>query len=188
MRLAEFEHTLRTKEIGDDDLPESIAKFIMKHCSEFLEVAKSTKNFLYRGDSNHIEDFFIGRTKEDRNPLNSMPHEQIGFDAAIANLGFKALRSNSIFCTTKRMWAASYGRCYIIFPMNGFDFTWSPNVSDFYQANFRIRDWDAFARSCDYKNSDLVGALSSTNEILIHGKFVAIQSKFSDELKRALFR
>jgi hypothetical protein len=190
MRLNEFEDTIKTWDMpgtGPDLVTDEILHYIATHCSSFLKVAKPLRRLLYRGLNDHDQDVFIGQTKEGRRPFNSTRHEQAEFDDAISKLGFKALRSNSIFCSTNLYFAATYGRAYIIFPIDGFDFTWSPMVSDFYIHNIGVNDWDAYVADHHYQDYELDKALVSTNEILIHGKFMAIHNRFNMQLKTVFF-
>lgn len=138
---------------------------------------------------------------------------QIEFDAHLKKLGFKALRSNSIFCSGNLAEAATYGKLFAIFPHNGFDFTWSPEIEDAYNA------WEKFETGYDrlhspppiaggrgewhkilhnmtqndfkmifkFRQTDLGEAIKSKNEIYIHGTYTQYDLDiYGDLIKRAL--
>lgn len=135
MRLFEFE---LPKNINQEPIPiPDVIAFIKKHCSNFINdgVTKSNK-FLYRGVSENkvkSEKSFIGKSLDFR-PSSIRNNEvnikyQIIFDLLLKYAGFDALRTNSIFCTSNINTASSYigkdGNTFIIFPMNGFKYTYS---------------------------------------------------------------
>ena len=91
-------------------------------CSEFIEHMVSTNKLLYRG-LRESADQFEGRSRDDRTTKDSDIKISEAFDALLRQLGFEALRSNSIYTTTNRDFASGYGRhLYIIFPKNGYKF------------------------------------------------------------------
>jgi hypothetical protein len=123
-------------------------------------------------------------------------------DARLKKQNFTALRSNSIFCTTNYGTASAYGDVvFVIFPINGFSYTWSPQIRDL-TVDFKLNRHlvnnymnaspenkklsgalHSFMRSLkfpsekfvqwhNFKQSDLKDAINK--EIYIHGKFVAI--------------
>lgn len=108
------------------------SKFIQKletECSEFLAVMRKTKLPLYRGVYTS-KDTFYGVPRTNRSTKDSSPTFQIAFDGILKSKGFTALRSNSIFCTSNLEQASGYGDVFLIFPVNGFTFTWSQTRDD----------------------------------------------------------
>lgn len=103
-----------------------VCLFIEDHCSDFLNILKKTNMFLYRGikdcGNNQI---FLGYSRNDRTPRDTDAYIQTLTDTYLKLQGFTALRSNSIFCTADESATDIYGRQYIIFPINGFKYTWS---------------------------------------------------------------
>lgn len=120
-----------------DELSKSISpnqlKFftmIEKECGEFLKAVKSTKRFLYRGMRGN-EPVLIGYPHEDRAAKDTKEVTQKLFDDLLTLANFKAKRSNSIFTTGSRSQARNYGdSVYIIFPKDGYNFTWTPQHED----------------------------------------------------------
>lgn len=99
-------------------------------CKQALSAMRSTKTLLYRGMSGDSHQM-IGHPRTDRYPRDSSASMQKAFDYALSKMGFKALRSNSIFTTTSYSQASSYGNgVFIIIPKDGFKFTWSPKHGD----------------------------------------------------------
>lgn len=147
--------------------PQSMIDILNRDCSDFLKVVKETKQFLYRG-LNNTESVFEGRTRIDRSPRNSNKQVSDRYDEALKNFGFKALRSNSIFTTSDFNFADNYGsNIYLIFPKNGFDFTysnkkdlildsWGDLVDDLSVSAFadKLLDWMKFNVK-NWSNTDL---------------------------------
>ena len=64
------------------------------------------------------------------------------YDKSIAKAGFKALRSNSIFTSGDSSLAFGFGSSrYIIFPVNGFNFTWSHSKRDIVIGSDELKNW-----------------------------------------------
>lgn len=104
--------------------------YIEQHCSEFLKVVQETQRFLFRGQNDARLPIFVGHPRANREPKDSDPEAQQLADKYLTAMGFKALRSNSIFTTSSQRHAADFGTVYVIFPKNGFDFTWSTKHDD----------------------------------------------------------
>lgn len=91
-------------------------------CSDFIPIMKAAQKVIYRGVKNE-ESVFEGRSREDRTPKDSNREVSAAFDQALIELGVRALRSNSIYTTSRESFASNYGwNVYIVFPKNGFDF------------------------------------------------------------------
>ncbi len=103
--------------------------YIETNCSDAVAAMVANKQLLFRG-MNITKSVFIGHPKENRKPKDSSVKDQQLFDELLTIAGFTALRSNSIFCTASVSHASDFGNTYIIFPMNGFKFTWSPMYKD----------------------------------------------------------
>jgi hypothetical protein len=105
--------------------------YIEKNCSEYLSSVQQTHKFLFRGQDDALQPIFVAYPRPDRKPRNSDPEAQKLMDGYLKALGFKALRSNSIFTSTDYRQATEYGDVFAIFPKNGFSFTWSTEHDDF---------------------------------------------------------
>jgi hypothetical protein len=109
----------------------SYSKFL-SDCSESIAAMQQSRSFLYRGMTDNMPDIFIGRPWGKRKPKDTSTDVQKEIDKLFKLAGFTALRSNSIFCSGSIGQARDYGNPYIIFPINGFSFTWSPKMYDLY--------------------------------------------------------
>jgi hypothetical protein len=99
-------------------------------CSDFIKEAKACDKFLFRGMSIGA-DVIYGKPHTNRMTKDTGADTQKLFDKFLTLTGFKALRSNSIFVTPRFSHARNYGeKTYVIFPRNGFNFTWSASNSD----------------------------------------------------------
>lgn len=116
-----FEDAYLAKELSTHD-PAEVAKILKKECSTFVNAYANTSRLIMRGikelKGTPIH-FAEAKIRPDRKPI-FMPsgyHELI--NAAMINLGLKAHRGNSIFCTRSRLTASDWGDVYVIFPTNG---------------------------------------------------------------------
>lgn len=103
----------------------------LNNCSESIAAMKQAGSFLYRGLTADY-DIFLGKPRNNRKAMDSDKDVQKEVDKLFIMSGFTALRSNSIFCSGRLGVAKSYGHAFIIFPINGFTFTWSPKITDLY--------------------------------------------------------
>lgn len=103
---------------------EPYIKILQKECSQAIAVYKQAGKVLLRGSKN-APAAFVGKSWNQRNPKDSDKLGQELFDAALTKLGITALRSNSIFTSSTVEQAANYGSVYMIFPKNGFQFSWT---------------------------------------------------------------
>lgn len=105
---------------------------IQEKCSDILAVLKNHPNtFLLRGMSNK-EPVFQGVPRPDRKSLSTPQFISDMVDDWFNQYGFVANRSNSLFVTSNWSMAEMYGQVYMIFPVNGFDYTWFERSSDFW--------------------------------------------------------
>jgi len=126
------------------------AKIIQKDCSEYIQAVAAAKKVLFRGIDpgwNRPLAAYVGRSHKKRETKDTGSEIQTGVDKILASKGFTALRHNSIFTSSDLNTASGYGIPFIIFPKNGFSFTWSPKIADFYQEMVQdeeIYDWSEF--------------------------------------------
>jgi hypothetical protein len=107
------------------DSGKKLAQYIQQHCSDIIKDMQVTGKTLYRGISGISPEVFVGQSRESRRPKDTSKADSAFFDEALSSHGFKALRRNSIFVTTDWGQAEGYGRLYAIFPMNGFEYTYT---------------------------------------------------------------
>ncbi len=157
---------------------EHVINVIKTQCSEFLPIYKKCGP-LYRGISTKIPEIFMAATPINRKPTDTHQSDQDKFDNLLYKSGFTALRRNSIFCSGDEYFARAYGNVYLIFPLNGFSFTWSLYIQDFFNnpnilLDVSILNSKELVKKYDFKHTELDNAIQSHNEILIHGQYLAI--------------
>lgn len=116
---------------------DNLFKALAKNCKEIIKVYKELnrnnfdrEKFLFRGIRSS-DDALYGKPFESRKPKDSNRdlHELV--NGTIKQLGFEANRENAMFVTGDRSQASGYGNSlYIMFPVDGFTFTWSRTVKD----------------------------------------------------------
>lgn len=102
--------------------------------------------FMYRGMQRDRGPFFAAETPTGRRPTDSpeLVHNQLSKIMEWA--GFKARRDNSIFATSNLGTANGYGMYkYVIFPVDGFHYTWSHNFKDLAELTLSARDLNLVA-------------------------------------------
>ena len=109
---------------------EEFTELVKRDCSKFLKEVSSSKTFLYRGLKGVSDDMGIKTPRTDRMPKDTSKkgHEYLG------NLfkkyhGWNA-RKEGVFCFGNPAWADDYGITYIIFPVNGYKYVWSDDITD----------------------------------------------------------
>ncbi len=198
MRLIEFEDN---KNHEDEIL--QLLKDLRTTGSSAIESMKKVDALLYRGVSNeHVctLPFFTAESPNNRLPLGQTLTSQQKLDEILKLNNFKALRTNSICCIADFEYIRSFGTPYIIFPHNGFDFTWSRKISDIGSNNWlrstlttskykiiNYKNAKEFNKFFKFENTDLAGALDSMHEISIHGKYTAISGYYVDMVVKELF-
>lgn len=115
---------------------DNLFKALAKHCKEIIKVYKelnrnnfAREKFLFRGIKSS-DDAVYGKPFEARKPKDSNRDLHDLVNGTINNLGFEANRENAMFVSGDRGQASNYGSLYIMFPMDGFKFTWSKTVKD----------------------------------------------------------
>jgi len=182
---------------------EQIWPILEKNCSEILKVYKSAGKFLYRGVKTGNMATIKARVRTDRKPGFLPPKLQELADEVAKEMGAKALRGNSLFCSTKEDIAGTWGAAYIVFPRNGFDVTFFEGMKDDYMythlANFDSYGLDAkhrrentkkqieklfISKKINTKKSDMVQAMTSkTTEYLIAiDSYIGLNVEFFDDL------
>jgi transcription antitermination factor NusG len=126
---------------------DNLFKALAKNCKEIIKVYKELnrnnfdrQKFLFRGIKSS-DDALYGKPFEARKPKDSNRdlHELV--NGAINSLGLTANRENAMFVTGDRSQASGYGNSlYILFPLDGFTFTWSRTVKDLILDSNKRRD------------------------------------------------
>ena len=115
---------------------DNLFKALAKHCKEIIKVYKELnrnnfdrQKFLFRGIKSS-DDAVYGKPFDARKPKDSNRDLHDLVNGTINKLGFEANRENAMFVSGDRGQASNYGSLYIMFPMDGFKFTWSKTVKD----------------------------------------------------------
>ena len=107
---------------------------IKTECSDIISVLKGTNKVLYRGIKGK-GDAFVGSPRTNREPRDSSKINQIYYNAWLTRKGIAARRDNSLFVTSHRAFAWRFAdgntnNMYVIFPKNGFKYSWSTRHDD----------------------------------------------------------
>jgi len=168
----------------------NIVPLLTSKCSEILSFYKKTNGFLYRGIKVQKPVIIQPEMNENsRMPVDVSIDSQRVIDLKLKESGFNALRGNSIFCKGSLHYAKSYGEPYIVFPCNGFHYTWSDKIYDLWFAETRSPWQDALHYPNEYTTTefinlfgyrkgtatdteDLLEAAKSLREIMIHSECI----------------
>jgi len=105
---------------------EKVWQLLKTECSEILEILKSQQCLvLFRGVRDTPSAVFQGNGRKNRRPKDSTHSVSQVFNYCLQHLGFPARRDNSTFVTTNSRLAEEFGNVYMIFPKNGFKFTYT---------------------------------------------------------------
>jgi hypothetical protein len=135
---AEYERVMAepdNRQPGENEYTyDTLVNKIKTECSDILSELKNTSKVLYRGIKGKGE-VFVGRPRTDREPRDSSKINQVYYNAWLKRKGIAARRDNSLFVTSHRALAWSFAEgnrdnVYVIFPKNGFKFSWSVNHDD----------------------------------------------------------
>lgn len=116
-----FEDAYLAHEASTSD-PNEIANILKKQCSTFVSAYRTAHKPIFRGirelkgKSVHFAQADI---RPDRRPIFMPEKQHTLINDAMMELGLKAHRGNSIFCTTSRITAEDWGDIYTIFPVDG---------------------------------------------------------------------
>ncbi|AUZ94873.1 hypothetical protein FDI40_gp061 [Agrobacterium phage Atu_ph07] len=119
-------------DVQDITTLEQLTEYVNTHCKEYVQQNPNwVKRPLYRGIKiAGLKDIQIRQIRQDRKPRDSSNLIQTQIDDYLSANGFKALRGNSIFCTSSQGSAVEFGKEFVIFPIGHFDFTWNPKFDD----------------------------------------------------------
>ena len=169
---------------------EKVIEFITQHCKPYLDevdgISKALGDLaLYRGVSmfkfDEGEYARIVPVNQNRRPTNTsaVAHQAVD-DWFQAKFGIR-FRQSSVFCTGNLGDAQSYagtsGTTAIVMPVGDYDYCWSPDVGDLYIELQRNKGYSlsALMDINHYKcNEDIIAAIQSDNEIMLHCQSVML--------------
>lgn len=184
MRYREIVNELHRQAYSDDTSFEEIWAKISVECSDAIAAMKEARTVLYRG-RNGMEPILYSSIPTEREPRDIPVKIHNIIEKWMIDNGYAARRSNSLFVVGAKIQASYYGEPYIIFPTNGFKFTWFKNTHDLYgylkDRVYKGRGkllWlagpfekkvDDIMRQTVPSTENLASALASNNEIMITG-------------------
>ena len=111
---------------------------IVPNCSEILNMYKVSDELFYRGIRSYIP-IFRGSSRINRKPLDSFQSLSDLYDISLKECGITALRSNSTFIINNYSQSFNYGTPFIIFPIDGFEYTFT-NFNDLTLTRLNFRE------------------------------------------------
>lgn len=129
-----------------------IAQILQNECSIAVDAYARTHKVLYRGIKSvgaSAAPFISASIRTERQPLYLPLELHNAVNEAMLELGLKAHRGNSIFCTTRLSIAANWGQTYVVFPVDGWVGTVFDKVVDGYVVDEILDDAEWIMKSAD---------------------------------------
>lgn len=125
----------RVKPIGYDKFINNVKQNCSQIIKPYWDEYRRNKlddgaRYLFRGIMEKGGPHYYGTFPTDRKPLSSDRPIYEFIDSMLEKNGFKARKKNSISTTVEEEQAKDYGWPYLIFPSDGFHFTYSPKRPD----------------------------------------------------------
>jgi hypothetical protein len=191
-----------------DGQVEQYMELVATNCSDALNAMKQTRHFLYRGYMDAQSIAFKGASRNNRRPLSFDQDVAEKLDELFDYEGIAAKRSNSIFVSSDMDDATFYtnytpgtmggpkrhDNVYMIFPINGFNFSWARKTSDLFGDWSPYRDtpllmgnhFDELTQKYGFTDQDFISAVRSGKEILISGQYYAFNERQFGSMFRKL--
>lgn len=172
-------------------------QMIIQNCSEILAVYKRNPGKVFFRGANPYTFLPTTQTKKQtafakfppkhRHPNASGVSSYFHYRAMriMKNLKMIAHRGNSMFATANRSTAAGYGMdLYIVFPVDGFHYTWHPEVADLLGVADTMGSEPADIPDNRYFDNIVMGyqsdngiddAINSGNEVMFSGKYYRVK-------------
>jgi len=135
---------MRYNEIIEAATFKSTLNKILLECSEICSIYKQSGNILLRGMKSQTKSILSLSARTDRKPKDSPETFHNALNRWFEKHGYIANRSNGVFCSSninilrpyynRDKYGAMTTGLYMIFPKNGFHFTWLEDCSDLYLA------------------------------------------------------
>lgn len=190
MKISEVD-TLPPQVKSGSPIPQKLSDeqmmLLQRDCKQILYLySQYPDTYFYHGSHNfktHTVDNFTRNSPEVRLPSDTPLGWHNLAVKYMQEMGLVAHRGNSTYITTSLQEAGSYGKyIFAIFPCDGFHFTWSPLINDFYNDEVMslltvqnsLSSAKEFAKETGYRSTDLKGAFLSGYEVMITGKYYRI--------------
>lgn len=193
---------MRYRELVEDTQTpsfEAVWEKIERECTEILAVYRNCNRVLWRGTTPH-GGIYMGNRREDRIPKDTPLDIQTAIDEWLSMKGFMAVRSNSIYTVSRRSVAEGYGTPYMIFPKDGFKYTWFIGSGDMYHAlkdylhfsskeeitpemiDHLVNNVGDFMKKIQPQETNLEVAIQKGHEVLIYGDYYAIHDQYDEDV------
>jgi hypothetical protein len=107
------------------DIDDIWLRILTRHCTEAIAAYRNSRGkMLYRGMKTRLP-WFRAASHQARRPKDSNTAISGVFDRLLVRCGAQALRSNSVFATSDYEHTTKFGDVYVIFPIDGFQFTYT---------------------------------------------------------------
>lgn len=147
---------------------------ILTDCQPFLALLRAGSGPLFRGSNRDGAKYFRDKVRRDRQPKNMRPDLHSAADEWFSRRFGVRYRGASLFCTGDRAGASRHGTVYLVFPVEGFQFCWSPKVTDLYEwskagghLNLSPKEFADRLGGLDYQDWDLAAATASGCEVMV---------------------
>lgn len=111
------------EKIGNFDSVD-VAKTLKIKCGDMLDAYRMAGSFIYRGITGYNDRFIEKTIRQDRKPVEMPPQSHELLHKVMIEMGLKATRKNSIFCSTSPQIARTWGLQFIIFVEDGWSATY----------------------------------------------------------------
>lgn len=187
---------------------QKVLDIIYERCHIITAAMNSTGLVLDRGIVGSESAVFLGNSPQNRPPRNTHKKFHDRIEKNLKAAGFKARRNNSIFVLGAELGMPSaYGSNYIIFPFDGFNYTWCMTAKDLtsqfdldvdpesdsqlssagtkFRGDMFHMDPNTFCFEYGFhQNIGLEEAMTGRYEIYIQGRYLALRVETAEERSR----
>jgi hypothetical protein len=131
--------------LREDDTQEENPQLMFTQCSDAINEMQVAGTFLFRGVTRPYRSGRIYSSGIRAETKDTPASIQRMVDQVLDMAGFEAKRSDSVYCSGDFEQAEEYGEVFMIFPLNGYQITWSRKFKDFYSDfAMHVNDPNAF--------------------------------------------
>jgi hypothetical protein len=159
------------KEEHNPNIWNEVYGMLEKDCSQILKAMQHTHNALWRGTKNTGKEIVLKTPRMDRRPKDTPEALHGWLDVSFHEKFGWYVRTEGVFATASKSLADEFGKPYMFFPFNGYEFVWSEVVQDLtndiedYKRGSQIQDFEIEEFVQQYTNKDIHAAIWSMNEI-----------------------
>ncbi len=138
----------------------------LKH-QKYKKLESSKYHMLYRGMMFIDDDFGVMYPIENRKTIDTPKFISEKFNELLYDKFGWYPRTEGVFAFQKLGSSSNYGESYMIFPVDGFEYIWSPNISDFY-IEFKRKNNLMIKYFKDYDNLNKDNLINYFDEKLVY--------------------